>query len=70
MVHLSAAFFKQRRFMQTMVRDANRLADDTLTRCETIAGFSEEPGRITRTFLCEAMHGVHDCVGRWRREAG
>ena len=50
--------------------DVGSLAREVLERCEVIARFSEEPGRITRTFLCPAMHGVHDCLTAWMRAAG
>jgi allantoate deiminase len=46
------------------------LAEEVLARCEIIAGYSEEPGRITRTFLCEPMRGVHACLAGWMRAAG
>jgi allantoate deiminase len=50
--------------------DLGTLAREVLARCEIIAGFSEEPGRITRTFLCQAMRPLHRCVGGWMQEAG
>ncbi len=31
--------------------DLAALADEVLARCDALAGFSEEPGRLTRTFL-------------------
>ena len=46
------------------------LAEEVLARCQVLAGYSEEPGRITRTFLCEAMRGVHEHLGGWMRAAG
>ena len=45
-------------------------AEKTLKRCDVLAGFTEEPGRITRTFLCEPMRGVHARLGEWMRTAG
>jgi allantoate deiminase len=48
----------------------DRLADAALARCDALSAFSEEPGRLTRTFLCDAMHAVHDAVGGWMRETG
>lgn len=38
--------------------------------CVALAGFSEEPGRLTRTFLCPAMHAVHGAVREWMTQAG
>lgn len=46
------------------------LAREVLARCEVLARFSEEPGRITRTFLCPAMHSVHERLAEWMRAAG
>jgi allantoate deiminase len=39
-------------------------------RCRLLAGFTEEPGFTTRTFLSAPMHGVHKMVGQWMRDAG
>lgn len=50
--------------------EARRLAGEVLARCDVVAGFTEEPGQITRTFLCEAMHGLHDSLGEWMQSAG
>src|SRR5438034_19410 len=52
MVHLSGIQFKQA-----------TLAHEVLARCALLAGYSEDPGRITRTFLCAPMHGAHACLG-------
>jgi allantoate deiminase len=41
-----------------------------LARCDILAAYSEEPGKITRTFLCQPMQGVHECLGNWMRAAG
>jgi allantoate deiminase len=49
---------------------AASLATEVLARCEVLAGYSEEPGKITRTFPCEPMRGVHECLGGWMRAAG
>ncbi len=70
MVHLSAGFYKKRLPMPATTPNVKLLTDEVLARCETIAGFSEAPGQITRTYLCEAMHPVHDCVDGWMRAAG
>src|SRR5438034_1992741 len=59
MVHLSGIQFKQA-----------TLAHEVLARCALLAGYSEDPGRITRTFLCAPMHGAHACLGGWMRAAG
>jgi len=41
-----------------------------IERCGTLAGFSEEPGFITRTFLSPPMHAVHARVREWMEQAG
>jgi allantoate deiminase len=46
------------------------LADDLLARCDVLARYSEVPDKITRTYLCDAMHQVHACLGDWMRQAG
>lgn len=35
------------------------LAKNAIAECRRLAEFTEEPGRITRRFLTEPMHGVH-----------
>jgi allantoate deiminase len=50
--------------------DVGLLAREVLEQCEVIARFSEEPDRVTRTFLCPAMQGVHDSLTGWMRAAG
>ena len=46
------------------------LADEVLARCDRLALCTEEPGRITRPFLCPSAKEVHRLVGEWMREAG
>jgi allantoate deiminase len=41
-----------------------------IERCRILGGFTEEPGWITRTFLSEPMHSVHQTMGGWMRDAG
>ncbi len=41
-----------------------------IERCRLLAGFTEEPGFTTRTFLSEPMHTVHEAIGQWMRDAG
>lgn len=43
---------------------------EIIQRCRTLAGISETPGSITRTFLCPPMHHVHSTLGAWMEEAG
>src|SRR5437870_782142 len=45
------------------------LTDEVLARCATLAGYSEENGKITRTFLCEPMRRLHDLVTTWMHAA-
>lgn len=46
------------------------LARRALERCEVLGGFSDEPGRLTRTFLSPAMRRVHERLAGWMEEAG
>jgi allantoate deiminase len=46
------------------------LADEVLARCDRLALCTEEPGRITRPFLCSSAKEVHRLVSDWMREAG
>ena len=52
--------------------DANtrNLAALVLSRCDRLGQISEEPGRITRPFLCPSARAAHDEIRRWMREAG
>jgi len=43
---------------------------EIIARCRILAGFSETPGAITRTFLCPAMRDVHHALRSWMEEAG
>ena len=54
----------------TVSDDIKRLAREALQRCDVLAGLTEEPGRITRTFLSPPMRDVHRTVGEWMSAAG
>src|SRR4051794_502288 len=43
---------------------------EVIERCRTLAGFTEEPGFTTRTFLSAPMRDVHTCICGWMEEAG
>lgn len=43
---------------------------DVIGRCRLLAKATEEPGFITRTFLSEPMHQVHDHLRGWMERAG
>jgi allantoate deiminase len=45
-------------------------ASKVIARCRELACFTEEPGRITRTFLSPPMRGVHTCLRQWMGAAG
>jgi allantoate deiminase len=49
---------------------AQSVAVRVMERCRHLAGFSENAGGTTRTFLSEPMHAVHETVGGWMRAAG
>jgi allantoate deiminase len=51
------------------------MIDDTyarmvMQRCEALAGFSEEPGRLTRRFATDALRLAGQAVADWMRAAG
>ncbi len=46
------------------------LADKVIATCREIAGFSEEPGQTTRTFLSPPMRDVHRVLVDWMQLAG
>ncbi|HEY1375435.1 MAG TPA: allantoate amidohydrolase [Gemmataceae bacterium] len=50
--------------------DLDALTDDVLARCDVLAGCSEEPGRLTRTFLRPPVHDVHRRLRGWMEAAG
>src|SRR3954466_15856772 len=45
-------------------------AEDVVSRCRSIALFSETPVGTTRTFLCDAMHDCHAFLRSWMEAAG
>lgn len=52
-------------------RDVSQAANDVLERCDAIASHTEEPGKITRTFLSGPSVGrVHALVQGWMEAAG
>jgi allantoate deiminase len=46
------------------------LTDAVLARCEVVASYSMEPGRVTRTFLCDPIRRLHERLSGWMRDAG
>ena len=47
------------------VRDSESLAREIIARCQTLAGFSEDAGRIRRTFLSPPMRDCHRELTSW-----
>ena len=45
------------------------LAVEVLARCDEVARFSEEPDRITRTFLSEPMGRLHGRLTEWMKRS-
>ena len=43
---------------------------EVIDSCRLLAGFSEEPGRTTRTFLSPPMRDVHAYLGAWMQRSG
>src|SRR5437660_10288863 len=50
--------------------DLTALTAEVLARCEALARFSEEPGRLTRTFLRPPVRAVHEHLAGWMCDAG
>jgi allantoate deiminase len=46
------------------------MATQVLARCDEVATFTEESGKVTRTFLCEPMRRLHDRLAGWVEAAG
>jgi allantoate deiminase len=49
---------------------ASRYASAVLERCDALAEFSDDPGRLTRRFATTAWRAAGDAVEGWMREAG
>ena len=47
-----------------------RQAQAVIDSCRLLAGFSEEPGRTTRTFLSPPMRDVHAYLSSWMQRSG
>jgi len=47
-----------------------RQAREVIDSCRLLAGFSEEPGRTTRTFLSPPMRDVHAYLSSWMERSG
>jgi allantoate deiminase len=50
--------------------DLDAITDEVLTRCDLLARCSEEPGRLTRTYLRPPMRDVHAHLRTWMTAAG
>jgi allantoate deiminase len=48
----------------------NELATTVLQRCDALAAFSEDEGRLTRRFATPALRAAGDAVAGWMAEAG
>ncbi|MBB6146135.1 allantoate deiminase [Silvibacterium bohemicum] len=53
-----------------VAKSFDALAAEIIARCAALSRFTEEPGRITRTFLSPAMEDCHRLVRRWMEETG
>jgi len=47
-----------------------RAARTAMERCDALAARTDEPGRVTRSFLSPATRGAHDLVREWMERAG
>jgi allantoate deiminase len=52
------------------VTTSEQLAATVLERCDALAAFSEEDGRLTRRFATPALRAAGEAVAGWMREAG
>ncbi len=50
--------------------DAASLAARAMARCDELASYTEEPGRITRRFATPALAAANAAVLEWMRDAG
>jgi allantoate deiminase len=49
---------------------ASRYAGAVLERCDALAAFSDDPGRLTRRFATPAWRAAGEAIEGWMREAG
>jgi allantoate deiminase len=54
----------------TAATPASRYATTVLERCDALAAFSDDDGRLTRRFATPAWRAAGDAVEGWMREAG
>jgi allantoate deiminase len=52
------------------VTTSDQLAATVLQRCDALAAFSEEDGRLTRRFATPALRAAGEAVAEWMRAAG
>jgi allantoate deiminase len=52
------------------VTTSDQLATTVLERCDVLAAFSEEEGRLTRRFATPALRAAGEAVADWMRAAG
>jgi allantoate deiminase len=50
--------------------DLDALTDEVLTRADALGRISDEPGRLTRTFLSPAARAAQDSLSAWMVDAG
>jgi allantoate deiminase len=53
-----------------MGKTYNEAARIVMERCDLLATFTEEPGRVTRRFATPPMHRVHETIKSWLLAAG
>jgi allantoate deiminase len=50
--------------------DLDALTDEVLFRCDVLGGLSDEPDRLTRTFLRSGTQAAHTQLALWMADAG
>src|ERR1700720_764736 len=53
-----------------MIDESQKRARKVMERCQKLAGFSEEPGCTTRTFLSPPMRDCHREIAGWLEPLG
>jgi allantoate deiminase len=54
----------------TSQTQSQRIAHQVIDGCEAIAQFTETPGNLTRTYLSQPFHDVHEFLRTWMHRVG
>jgi allantoate deiminase len=56
--------------VQPRVLDHGARAERVISRCDELAAYTEEPGRITRPYGTPALAAAREVIAQWMRDAG